>query len=75
MRWLINNDKHEEMMMSSDTITSETLIYEKKDYAEGSVVTLTLNKPHTLNALNIERSREIDAALDKVEQDDDQGLE
>ncbi len=57
--------------MSSDTITSETLIYEKKDYEEGSVVTLQFNKPNTMNALNIEFSREIDAALDKVEQDDD----
>jgi len=57
--------------MSSDTITSETLIYEKKDYEEGSVVTLQFNKPNTMNALNIEFSREIDAALDEVEQDDD----
>jgi len=57
--------------MSTDTITSETLIYEKKEYAEGAVVTLQFNKPETLNALNIEFSREIDAALDKVEQDDD----
>ena len=57
--------------MSSDTITSETLIYEKIDYEEGAVVTLQFNKPHTLNALNIEFSREIDAAMDKVEQDDD----
>jgi len=50
---------------------SETLLYEKKDYDEGSVVTLTFNKPDTLNALNIEFSREIDAALDEVERDDD----
>ncbi len=50
---------------------SETLIYEKEDFEEGSVVTLTMNKPETLNALNIEFSREIDDALTKVEQDDD----
>ncbi len=49
----------------------ETLIIEKKDYEEGSVVTLTMNKPETLNVLNIEFSREIDAALEEVEQDDD----
>ena len=49
----------------------ETLIYEKEDFAEGSVVTLTMNKPETLNALNIEFSREIDDALTKVEEDDD----
>lgn len=52
-------------------MSTETLIYEKKDYEEGSVVTLTLNKPETMNALNIEFSKEIDAALDKVEEDDD----
>lgn len=57
--------------MSSDTITSETLIYEKKEYEEGAVATLQFNKPHTMNALNIEFSKEIDAALDKIEQDDD----
>ena len=57
--------------MSSDTITSETLVYDKKDYEEGSVVTLQFNKPHTMNALNIEFSKEIDAALDEIERDDD----
>jgi len=57
--------------MNSDTITSETLTYEKKEYAEGAVATLQFNKPHTMNALNIEFSKEIDAALDKIEQDDD----
>jgi enoyl-CoA hydratase len=52
-------------------MSSETLIYEKEDFEEGSVVTLTMNKPETLNALNIEFSREIDDALTEVEQDDD----
>ncbi len=52
-------------------MSSETLIYEKEDFEEGSMVTLTMNKPETLNALNIEFSREIDDALTKVEQDDD----
>jgi len=52
-------------------MSSETLIYTKEDFEEGSVVTLTMNKPETLNALNIEFSREIDDALTEVEQDDD----
>jgi enoyl-CoA hydratase len=52
-------------------MSSETLIYEKEDFEEGSMVTLTMNKPDTLNALNIEFSREIDEALTKVEEDDD----
>jgi enoyl-CoA hydratase len=52
-------------------MSSETLIYEKEDFEEGSMVTLTMNKPETLNALNIEFSREIDEALTKVEEDDD----
>ena len=52
-------------------MSSETLIYTKEDFEEGSMVTLTMNKPETLNALNIEFSREIDEALTKVEQDDD----
>jgi enoyl-CoA hydratase len=52
-------------------MSSETLIYEKEDFEEGSMVTLTMNKPETLNALNIEFSREIDEALTKDEQDDD----
>jgi len=52
-------------------MSSETLIYEKEDFEEGTMVTLTMNKPETLNALNIEFSREIDEALTKVEEDDD----
>jgi enoyl-CoA hydratase len=52
-------------------MSSETLIYEKEDFEEGSMVTITMNKPETLNALNIEFSREIDEALTEVEQDDD----
>jgi enoyl-CoA hydratase len=52
-------------------MSTQTLIYEKEEYEEGAVVTLTMNKPETLNALNIEFSREIDDALTKVEQDDD----
>jgi len=52
-------------------MSSETLIYEKEDFEEGSMVTLTMNKPETLNALNIEFSREIDDAITEVEQDDD----
>jgi len=52
-------------------MSTETLIYEKEDFEEGSVVTLTMNKPETLNALNIEFSREIDDALTQVEEDDD----
>lgn len=52
-------------------MSSETLIYEKEDFEEGSMVTLTMNKPETLNALNIEFSREIDDAFTEVEHDDD----
>jgi enoyl-CoA hydratase len=52
-------------------MSSETLIYKKEDFEEGSMVTLTMNKPETLNALNIEFSREIDDAITRVEQDDD----
>ncbi|MCP4624700.1 MAG: enoyl-CoA hydratase/isomerase family protein [bacterium] len=52
-------------------MSSETLIYEKEDFEEGSMVTITMNKPETLNALNIEFSREIDDAISEVEQDDD----
>ncbi len=52
-------------------MSSETLIYEKEDFEEGSMVTITMNKPETLNALNIEFSREIDDAFTEVEHDDD----
>ena len=52
-------------------MSTETLIYEKEDFEEGSVVTLTMNKPETLNALDIEFSRKIDDALTQVEEDDD----
>lgn len=52
-------------------MSSETLIYKKEDFEEGSMVTITMNKPETLNALNIEFSREIDDAITEVEQDDD----
>ena len=52
-------------------MSSDTLIYEKEDFEEGSMVTITMNKPETLNALNIEFSREIDDAITEVEHDDD----
>ena len=52
-------------------MSSETLIYKKEDFEEGSMVTITMNKPETLNALNIEFSREIDDAITEVEHDDD----
>jgi enoyl-CoA hydratase len=52
-------------------MSSETLIYKKEDFEEGSMVTITMNKPETLNALNVEFSREIDDAITEVEHDDD----
>lgn len=50
---------------------TQAVIYEKQDYEEGSVVTITMNKPESLNALDVEFSREIDFALQKAEEDDD----
>lgn len=52
-------------------MNAETLIYDKEDYDEGSVVTITMNKPESLNAMDIEFSRAIDAALIRAEEDDD----
>ena len=52
-------------------MNAETLIYDKEDYDEGSVVTITMNKPESLNAMDIEFSRAIDTALIRAEEDDD----
>ena len=52
-------------------MSAESLIYQKEDFEEGSVVTLTMNKPEKMNVMDIEFSREIDDALIRAEQDDD----
>jgi len=38
---------------------------------EENITILTINKPSTLNALNIELLRELDAAIDEINQDDE----
>jgi enoyl-CoA hydratase len=47
------------------------VIYEKKDFKEGAVATITLNKPETLNAMDFELTEDILKALTQAEEDDD----
>ena len=48
----------------------KTVIYNTEEFAEGSVATITMNRPDKRNALNVELSEEIDAALTEAEEDD-----
>jgi len=45
----------------------ETLLYEK----EGKIVRLTLNRPEKMNAISIQMRKEIMAAMNEIENDDD----
>jgi enoyl-CoA hydratase len=49
----------------------KTVIYEKSKFAEGAVATITLNKPETLNAMDVELTEDILKALTEAEEDDD----
>lgn len=49
----------------------KNVIYEKEEFAEGAVATITLNKPETMNALDVELTENMEAALAKAEEDDD----
>ena len=49
----------------------KTVIYEKEDLAEGAVATITLNRPETLNAIDVELTQDIETALTQAEEDDD----
>ena len=49
----------------------KTVVYEKSKFAEGAVATITLNKPETLNAMDVELTEDILKALTEAEDDDD----
>jgi enoyl-CoA hydratase len=49
----------------------KNVIYEKKNFKEGAVATITLNKPETLNAMDLELTEDILRALTHAEEDDD----
>jgi len=49
----------------------KTVIYEKCEFAEGAVAKITLNKPETLNAMDVELTEDILKALAQAEEDDD----
>ena len=49
----------------------ETVIYEKEKLTEGAVATITLNKPETLNAVDVQLAEDMLAALTQAEEDDD----
>jgi len=49
----------------------KTVVYEKSKFAEGAVATITLNKPETLNAMDVELTEDILKALTEAEEDDD----
>ncbi len=47
------------------------VVYEKKNFKEGAVATITLNKPATLNAMDYELTEDMLRALTEAEEDDD----
>jgi len=49
----------------------KTVIYEKENVGEGAIATITLNKPETMNAMDVELSEDMLAALTEAEEDDD----
>ena len=49
----------------------KNVIYDKEEFTEGAVATITLNKPETMNALDVELTKNMEAALAKAEEDDD----
>jgi len=49
----------------------ETVIYTKEEFAEGSVATITMNRPNQLNALDVRLTEDLLAALTQAEEDDD----
>jgi len=49
----------------------KNVIYDKEEFTEGAVATITLNKPETMNALDVELTENMEAALAKAEEDDD----
>src|SRR5436309_2011739 len=51
--------------MGGDEMAYETIVYEKK----GPVVTLTLNRPDTINAINPQMTAELHGALDEADAD------
>src|SRR5438552_783378 len=51
--------------MGGDAMPYETILYEKK----GPVLTITLNRPDTLNAINPQMTAELHAALDQADAD------
>jgi enoyl-CoA hydratase/carnithine racemase len=48
-------------------VTYETILYEKKD----GYCLITLNRPQSLNALNVQMWKDISSALDEIEKDDE----
>lgn len=49
----------------------EMVIYTKEEFAEGSVATITMNRPDQLNALDVRLTEDLSAALTQAEEDDD----
>jgi len=47
------------------------VIYEKESFKEGAVAKITLNRPETLNAMDVEVTEDILRALTQAEDDDD----
>jgi enoyl-CoA hydratase len=58
-------------MTKEKTMELTKVGYEKEDFDEGSVATITLKKPETLNAMDVELTMEIESALTEAEEDDD----
>lgn len=49
----------------------EMVIYTKEEFAEGSVATITMNRPNQLNAIDVRLTQDLLAALTQAEEDDD----
>jgi enoyl-CoA hydratase len=49
----------------------DTILYSTKQYAEGAVATITMNRPDRMNPMDVQLTEELNAALTEADEDDE----